>query len=245
MTVNDTDKFLEIFDSLHQNLMQLEDKNDRPAHKENYSYENFSNLLYKLRFKHNWLNGKNYYFLKTCSKIRNIVSHSNHMQPIKEFNPEFIEKLESYNARFFTSIDEHCIKRQEISHLTWNSKLNLAIKELKAKDFSCLPILEDGYVQGLFSKSILVDFISEQANCILSDELKLEDIREFAKLENHQNKTIAFVNRNQTLSEVFDMFSTYYTEGRKLILVFITENGQIDQRILGMYTVWDFLKFND
>lgn len=244
MTANDTDRFLELFDSLHQNLLQLDDKNAKPSHKESYSYENFSNLLYKLRFKHNWLNGKNYYFLKTCSKIRNIISHSNHLQPFKEFNPEYIEKLEGFNARFFTSIEKYAIKRSQISHLTWDSKLSVAIHELKTKNFSCLPILDDGYVQGLFSKSILVDYISEQKDCMLSDNLLLNDIKEFAELEKHLNQTIAFVDKDQSLSEVFKMFSEYYDEGSKLILVFITENGHKDQRILGMYTVWDFLKFN-
>lgn len=241
---NDTDTFLELFDSLHLNLMQLDDKNASPQKRENYSYENFSNLLHKLRFKHNWLSGKNYYFLKTCSKIRNIISHSNYLQPFKEFNPEYIEKLESFNARFFTPIEKHAIKRQHISHLNWESKLNFAIKELKSKNFSCLPILEDGYVQGLFSKSILVDFLSEQSNCIINDELTLGDLKEFAKLELHLNKIIAFVDKDESLSSVFDMFSDYYQKGDKLILLFITENGNTDQRILGMYTVWDFLKFN-
>ena len=197
-----------------------------------------------MRFKHNWLNGKNYYFLKTCSKIRNIVSHSNNFQPIKEFNPVYIERLESFNARFFTSIETYAIKRNQISHLTWDSKLNFAIHELKSKNFSSLPILENGYVKGLFNKSILFDFISEQKDCLLNDTLILNDIKEFAKLELHLNKTIAFIDKDQSLSSVFNMFSDYFQKGKKLILVFITADGQSDQKILGMYTVWDFLKSN-
>jgi len=244
MPVNDTDKFLELFDTLHLNLMQLEDKNAAPQKRENYNYENFSNLLYKLKFKHNWLNGKNYFFLKTCSKIRNIISHNNFLQPIKEFNQEFIDKLESFNERFFTTIETHLIPRNQISHLTWDTTINQAIKELKSKNFSSLPILENGYVKGMFSKSILFDYISELSSCSFTDDIKLSDIKDYAKLELHLNKTIAFVDKDQSLSNVFDMFSSFYQEGNKLILVFITENGQSDQKIIGMYTVWDFLKFN-
>jgi len=244
---NSTEDFLEIFDSLHQNLLQLEDGNISEQKKlayskSDYSYESFSNLLYKLRFKHNWLNGKNYYFLKTCSKIRNIIAHNNHLQPFKEFNPIYIEKLESFNARFFTSIFDHSIKRQKISHLSWNTSVSKAIKELKSKNFSSLPILEDGYVKGIFNKAIIFDFLSEQEECTVNGNLKLTDLKEYAKLELHLNKTIAFVDKDESLSDVFNLFSDYYGNGKKLILVFITEDGKEDQRIMGMYTVWDFLK---
>jgi predicted transcriptional regulator len=241
MVKNDNDRFLELFDSLHLNLMNLDRQTKT---QEPYSYENFSNLLFKLRSKHNWLNGPNYFFLKTCSKIRNIISHNNYLQPFQEFNPEFIEKLEGFNARFFSTIEEHAIKRNNINHLTWETDLTTAINKLKEFDFPCLPILEDGYALGIFSQSILVDYLSNQKECILNSSIKLKDLKKYCELKKHLDKTITFVDRNKNISEVFDLFSDYFADGDKLILVFITEEGYYDQRIFGMYTVWDFLKFN-
>ena len=222
--------------------MHLKDKND-PG-KAHYDYERFNDLLYQLRPQHKWLSGQNFYFLKTCSQIRNVLAHNNHNSPIKEFDEDFFRKLQSFNAKFFTPISKVAITKDDIKHLNWNTPLNEAIKELKTKNYSYLPILNDGYVEGVFSKSIVFDFLSEQEDCVLKSNLTLRHLEGHAHLDHHLNKTLAFVDNDMTLTQVFSIFSDYYHDGKKLVLVFITEHGKANQRILGMYTVWDFLKYN-
>ena len=71
------------------------------------------------------------------------------------------------------------------------------------------------------------------------EKADIGQFREFLTLEGHKNESFPFHPRNVTAAAVAQQFNEYVEQNRRIGAVFITENGQRNQRLLGMITAWD------
>lgn len=70
----------------------------------------------------------------------------------------------------------------------------------------------------------------------------LRVLEEYLASDMHTNEYFAFVEKNATLYEVSKLFTIDVRSMKNLAVVFFTENGKINEKILGMMTPYSILR---
>jgi hypothetical protein len=60
-------------------------------------------------------------------------------------------------------------------------------------------------------------------------------------LHHHKNESesFVFVHKDTLVIDIEEMFANELKEGKRLAVVFITKNGDPNEKILGLVTAWD------
>ena len=70
---------------------------------------------------------------------------------------------------------------------------------------------------------------------------KLSMQKEYKKFENHSSEYFDFIKRNEELASAQNLFNKSIKKDKKLVMLFVTENGKKNEKILGILTPWDLL----
>ena len=73
----------------------------------------------------------------------------------------------------------------------------------------------------------------------IGKEYKVKDYEKYIKLENHSSEYFDFVKRNEKLASAQNLFNKSIKKDKKLVMLFVTENGKKTEKILGIITPWD------
>lgn len=134
-------------------------------------------------------------------------------------------------------------KTQNIISLNRHSLIGEAIRVMVEKGFLHLPILEDGHLIGVFSPNALFLYLAEEKHTegrVI--DLKMDDLMDYVPINKHISEFYEFASRKDITSDINDMFASYSKIGKRLALVFVTENGEEDEYILGLISASDLLK---
>lgn len=113
------------------------------------------------------------------------------------------------------------------------------MKAMVEKNYTHVPIIEEGKMIGIFSENILLSFLVANQEGIILKDATVKDFFDFIPLEKHMNEYFEFVSRNTLLSEVDSIFGVGVKNGKRIAVVYITEHGKSTEKILGMITPWD------
>lgn len=94
-------------------------------------------------------------------------------------------------------------------------------------------------VIGIFSENTLLNYIANKGDVLLEKDAKIREFIEYLPFDKHNSEYFDFVSKNASLIEVEELFQEELKEHRRLGVVFITENGRSNQKILGIITAWD------
>ena len=178
-------------------------------------------------------------------KIRNLLSHGECKIEGKvaiEINENIIEKLKEIislleNPPLVTSryISEMFVVDLE-------EKLEKLIKTMNEKKISHVPVLDkDKKLVGVFSENTIFSKLSEDEIIEIGKEYKVKDYEKYIKLENHSSEYFDFIKRNEELTSAQNLFNKSIKKDKKLVMLFVTENGKKTEKILGILTPWDLL----
>ncbi|EKD85810.1 MAG: CBS protein [uncultured bacterium] len=113
------------------------------------------------------------------------------------------------------------------------------MRTMVEKNYTHVPIIEDGKMTGIFSENILLSYLVTNQEGIILKDATVKDFFDFIHLEKHMNEYFEFVSRNAFLTEVDSIFSIGVKNGKRVAVVYITEHGKSTEKILGMITPWD------
>lgn len=178
-------------------------------------------------------------------KIRNLLSHGECKIEGKiaiEINENIIEKLKEIisllenpplvTSRYIT----------EMFVVDLEEKLEKLIKIMNEKKISHVPVLDkDKKLIGVFSENTIFSKLSEDEIIEIGKEYKVKDYEKYIKIENHSSEYFDFIKRNEELSAAQTLFNKSIKRDKKLVMLFITENGKKSEKILGILTPWDLL----
>lgn len=178
-------------------------------------------------------------------KIRNLLSHGECKVEGKtaiEINKNIIEKLKEIisllenpplvTSRYIT----------EMFVVDLEEKLENLIKTMNEKKISHVPVLDkDKKLVGVFSENTIFSKLSEDEIIEIGKEYKVKDYEKYIKLENHSSEYFDFIKRNEELASVQNLFNKSIKKDKKLVMLFVTENGKKTEKILGIITPWDLL----
>ena len=178
-------------------------------------------------------------------KIRNLLSHGECKIEGKtaiEINENIIEKLKEIisllenpplvTSRYIT----------EMFVVDLEEKLEKLIKVMNEKKISHVPVLDkDKKLVGVFSENTIFSKLSEDEIIEIGKEYKVKDYEKYIKLENHSSEYFDFIKRNEELASAQNLFNKSIKKDKKLVMLFVTENGKKSEKILGILTPWDLL----
>lgn len=127
------------------------------------------------------------------------------------------------------------------------SLISNVIKKMAENTYTHVPVIDKGQFMGVFSETSLVVWLGKKAenNGFLLEETKIKDILQYIK--EPINDFWEFIPRNMDVYQIKEKFyqATLEKKGRtfkRLGVLFVTENGKQNEKILGIITAWDLQK---
>lgn len=122
----------------------------------------------------------------------------------------------------------------------YKSKLNdyvfNIIKTMQDKGYSHVPVInDDNTLFGVFSENVIATKLYRDKSIDLSKDHTLQEYISYLPISKHNNERYIFVSKNALVEDIikeFEMSKSTYK--KKLGMVFVTENGLINEKLLGV-----------
>jgi len=185
--------------------------------------------------------------LKYIREIRNILNHKSKIdgEYLVQPNIKIVDKIQ-YIIDYINNPPKafsRCIKINDVCYASGKDLIFNYMQKMKEEVYTHIPILEDGVVKGVFSENTLF-------GALIEDELVYEKekttfssplILKYSQLENHASECFTFVKKDIYLEDIKELFQNYFKNGKRLAMVFITEHGKKEEKLLGIITLWDVI----
>ncbi len=113
---------------------------------------------------------------------------------------------------------------------------------MEKRGYSHIPVMtKNKGVFGVFSVGTLFSFAKENPQSSING-MVLRDMSAFLPPEKHTTEKFAFVGPDATLHHIKELFRVPGPNHRRIVAVFVTEDGRQSSRLLGMITPWDVFK---
>jgi len=230
-------QFLDLFKKLEKYLRVQYNQGD-------YSYSGFMSTLYKIKKQNkNPLISNKYNFdmLQQASQIRNIISHNN----------DIIIPSEKFLNDFKTVVNKICeplrvenimVRYSKLKTAGLDTRISKVIHMLKEYGYNTIPIVEGNQLLGVFTEKSVYDYLSIHKNETISKDMQIKDIIEAIDLNNDPRKYFEFISRDASIREAYECFTKDLKSRRELLLLLVTDEGEIDQRLLGIVALRDIEK---
>ena len=178
--------------------------------------------------------------LLSFAKLRNAIVHNAYdSKPIAEPHIEIVKQYKDIRNKILSPLStwDKCIKNIYTCQLTDN--LNKVMSDMKENTYTHVPVIdENGSMIGILSENSLF-------NCILKEEIfaiektsTIELLKEYINI-NDSDEQFSFLKKTDKLTEVFKIFENAIKKRIRIGAVFITENGTMNNKIIGMFTSED------
>lgn len=229
----------ETFLDLYKNLEQLvKDKYSGNGKRYESPIINFSNSREGRPYKEE---------LDSIREIRNLLVHlpminGNYpLEPSEEIIAklrEIIEKVEHPLLALDFAVRSNNIMKARLEDSVFS-----VMSRMENNGYTHVPIVNDGKLFGVFSKSTVFSYLISHGLTKIRDNMQINDFIDFLPIEKHRAEYYDFAAKDALYVEVREMFeNTYQRKSRRLMVVFITENGNPNEWLLGMITPWDVLR---
>ena len=183
--------------------------------------------------------------LDLCREIRNLMTHNADIggEPVVEPSAAVVEALRealAYVRRPPLAID-FATPSGKIRSATLSDRVLRVMADMEKNGFSHIPILDRTKFVGVFSISTVFSCVLHDPEVKISAETTVRDLARMLPIERHV-ENFAFVSRNTTCMEARRLFERIKGRNQRLSVLFITEHGKRDERLLGMLTPWDLMK---
>ncbi|MBK5241936.1 CBS domain-containing protein [Clostridium sp.] len=183
--------------------------------------------------------------LKAFGDLRNAIVHNPELKnadPIAEPHKYIIDKYEEIVNNVKnppTAYDSVAVKVHQLYNTTLETSAIEVMKEMAKNTYTHVPVIDNNTVIGIFSESTLLNYIANKGDVLLESDVKISEFIEYLPFDKHKSEYFDFVSKYALLTEVEELFQEELKENRRLGVVFITENGRSNQKILGIITAWD------
>lgn len=234
MKTNSAEKFLAIYNELDDYV------------RKQFSSEEFldhSTLLRRLAEK-NRLFSAYYKDLKMFAELRNYIVHNpykNSADPLFEPHALVIEKYldiknQILNPQKAISI---AVPKEAIYTTTLLGNALEVMQKMNDRTYTHVPVMQDNVMVGVFSENTILSYLVGKKDSMILQDTKIEEFGDFIPLEKHPSEFFEFVGRNALCMDVEELFRQGLKKRKRIAVVFITENGKKNEKLLGMLTAWD------
>lgn len=184
--------------------------------------------------------------LKYCQDIRNILQHKVKIDGEYPVQPtdELIEMLDDVTVRFTNrqKADKIMIPRKDIFCRKLEDNIFATIPYMRNSAHNHVPILgQSGNVVGVFTAVSFLKIMADRKDHKDDKSLIFQDVTDYISFDHHATEEYRFIKGNLYVDELKVLFENLYSNGKRLSMVFITDNGKEDGKLQGIITPWDIL----
>lgn len=181
--------------------------------------------------------------LDLCRDTRNLLSHNPKINGEYAVYPseEMIKLLDKVIQKVARPLKASnvMVKKSELCYMSMEDKVRDAMATMKENSYKHIPILEDGVLVGLFSAKTVLDIMVTEGADAFSAEITFDKIQKYISIENVASNKFAFVGNSTLVSEVKDMFKEDIDSKERINIIFVTQHGKRDEKLLGIITAWE------
>lgn len=181
--------------------------------------------------------------LDLCRDTRNLLSHNPKINGEYLVYPseEMIKLLDEVIQKVTKPLKASnvMVKKSELCFMSMQDKVKDAMITMKEHSYKYIPILEDGVLVGMFSAKTILDIMTSEGVDAFKDDATFESISKYIAIENVSSKTFAFVGNSTPLCEVKDIFKEDVEHKERINIIFVTQHGKSDEKLLGIITAWE------
>lgn len=181
--------------------------------------------------------------LDVCREIRNLLTHSANIggEPIVEPSEPVLQALREVlefveNPPLALS---YATQGESIMKTTMTQKVFRVMEVMEKNGFSHIPVMQDGSFIGVFSVGTIFKYVLNGGKQLTGNTV-LKDLVEYLPVKYHL-ENYAFLPRSASYFEARAIFERMKGRNRRVSVIFITENGAENERLLGMLTPWDVM----
>ncbi len=182
--------------------------------------------------------------IKICQNIRNVIQHEPRFGGDYPVEPS--DELLSFVDELIDTIENRLkviqIATRNVCYSGMEGGVRETMSKMRAKGFNHVPILDDGRVVGVFSRSSLFNMIVDKADESAAEPEKFSDMRDYLGFENRGAEEFIFVPKDMYVEELEELFEAEIKKARRVSAAFVTDTGDKTGRLLGMITPWDLFK---
>lgn len=194
--------------------------------------------------------------LNICREMRNMLSHHAQIggKPVFEPSDEVVEILRCIinDVKHPPVAMSIATSAEKLFTCGYDDPVEDVVHRMKADGYSHVPVVENGRLVGVFSVSTVFSLIDKYGIEGISKSIgkldgavkntTIERFREFLPIDRHITESFGFVADSSPYSSLQRRFSLKGQRERRLVALFVTENGREDEKLLGMITPWDMIK---
>jgi CBS domain-containing protein len=182
------------------------------------------------------------YELNYCREVRNLLQHNQKLDEEFAVQPgeKMIELLDMVIERIKNPV-RCCDVAIPFNDLVWRSMDDMVmptIKLMNDRNISHVPILKDRRVVGDFSANCVFPFLLGAEDCHIDSSTRFRDLNKYLVLDAHPSETFKFIPYDEKLSYAEKLYEENYDNHDRIGLIFLTQNGKPDERLLGILTSW-------
>jgi predicted transcriptional regulator len=170
-------------------------------------------------------------------KIRNFYAHHPNADKRLKLTDTFKSDFLALCKKFTAELSEIVIPESDIFKQKLSDPIGPAIKVMKERVFTHIPIMTGNKVWGVFSECTLFDLAGKGNISKINESTRFVDFG--SSITYRKTGVYDFVDSNATLDDIRRIFYDEISKRRKLEVLFITSTGTKDGNLLGMITVWD------
>ena len=131
------------------------------------------------------------------------------------------------------------IPREVVYTTTLDDSAWKVMQTMNDKVYTHVPVMDGDKMIGVFSENTILSYLVHNKDSIIMQDARISEFKDFVPLDKHPSEYFEFVGRNALLIEVEEIFRRGLISKRRIAVVFITENGNPDEKLLGLITAWD------
>lgn len=186
--------------------------------------------------------------LDTIRNLRNSIVHcpSLNDESLFALNPkanEILAKVISIIENPPTALSRS-IPLNKLFVVSLSDNVLSCVKAMDEKGYSHAPVLDDsGKLIGVFSIGLVFSVLASRGTANFLDGDKIGDLMAYLPLDAHRNERYAFLSRYSKLEEATKMFEDSKAKyGKRLGLIFLTEHGRKEEKVLAALTPAEVLR---
>ena len=234
MTVRNSDRFIFAYNRIEKSMEKVSGTT---------SYMPFFRLIDKAK-KVNALVRKFEDDLREYADLRNaIVHHRTDVEyAIAEPHDDIVELIEYIDRELSKPVTVGKMFHRKVHALQASDSITKGLKLIREKRFNQIPIYENRKFIGLVTANGLMYWLADKyVEGVITEEIPtLDDIYRHEK----ERKSYKFIKSNLSIYEAEEIFKKSVAEGKRLEAILITENGRMDEKLLGIITPLDLMRLD-
>lgn len=184
------------------------------------------------------------YELQIFADLRNIIDHNPYRvkaHPMATPHKDIVRQYEDIKNAVLhpKKAFKIAVKAPNIYTTIMEGNALEVMEIMNKKAYSHVPVIEKDKIVGVFSESTILSYLVRHKDSIITRDVKIKEFVEFIPLDNHPSERFEFADRDILLIEIQNLFGQGLKEGKRIAVVFITEHGKREEKLLGILTPWD------